>query len=453
MKKKLFKKAVAAVMAGCMVFSLAACGGSSQAPAQSGTETTEKEAASASESEASGTQETASGEKTKITFWAPFSGGDGDIMTSLVDEFNAQSETTEVEFMIIKSEEYYTKLLAAMTSDSAPTVAINHITRIKEYVVDELLEPLNDLGSAADVQWSDFTERLQQASQVDGSYYCMPIDTHLLLMHFNVDEFESMGLLEADGTVKVPAGEEAFFEYFNKIKEESGKMPLSGTSMNGLPMYVWYTLLTQFGGDVCDAEGKTATLDSDANRKALEIMMKMVDSEIWPKNQKNGAELFTGNVAVATINGDWAIPTFTGTEGLNFVSMAFPQLGTTDSVYADSHTLVMPKSANTTDAQKTSGMEFMKWLTDNTGKWAQSGHIPSKVSVMESEEFKALPFRENYAASANYAKFYPQVCGVAGLTEMTYRELATMIAGEQDVDTTMNNMQTQFQEILNSYNK
>ncbi len=451
MKKKLFKKAAAAVMAGCMVLSLAACGGNSAAPAQ--TETNTEPSAESAAEPAAETENTASAEKTKITFWAPFSGGDGDIMTSLVDEFNAQSETTEVEFMIIKSEEYYTKLLAAMTSDSAPTVAINHITRIKEYVVDDLLEPLDELGAASGVDWADFTERLQQASQVDGAFYCMPLDTHLLLMHFNADEFEKMGLLEADGTVKVPAGEEAFFEYFNKIKEQSGKMPLSGTSMNGLPMYVWYTLLTQFGGDVCDADGKTATLDSDANRKALEIMMKMVDSEIWPKNQKNGAELFTGNIAVATINGDWAIPTFTGTEGLNFVSMAFPQLGTTESVYADSHTLVVPKNANTTDVQKTSAMEFMKWLTDNTGKWAQSGHIPSKVSVMESEEFKSLPFRENYAESANYAKFYPQVCGVAGLTEMTYRELATMIAGEQDVDTTMNNMQTQFQEILDSYNK
>ena len=449
-KRNLVNKMTALVLAGTMTASLAACGGGQGAASGGGaseaTENTSKAAEGADTA-------APSGEKTKITYWAPFSGGDGDIMTALVDEFNAQSPTTEVEFMIIKSEEYYTKLLAAMTSDSAPTVAVNHITRIKEYVTDELLEPLDSLAADASVDWTGFTKRLQEASQVDGTHYCMPMDTHLLLMHFNTDEFEKMGLLEDDGTVIVPDGEEAFFEYFEKVKADSGKMPLSGTSMNGLPMYVWYTLLTQFGGDVCDADGKTATLDSDANRKALEIMMRMVDSEIWPKNQKNGAELFTGNVAVATINGDWAIPTFEGTNGLNFVSMSFPQLGTTKSVYADSHTLVIPKNANLTDAEKTSAMEFMKWITDNTGKWAQSGHIPSRTSVMESEEFKALPYRENYAESANYAKFYPQVCGVAGLTEMTYRELAAMIAGEQDVQATMDHMQEQFQEILDSYNR
>lgn len=400
-----------------------------------------------------GATEVKADEKQKITFWAPFSGGDGDIMTAMVDEFNEQSENVEVEFMIFKSEEYYTKLLAAMTSDSSPTVAVNHITRIKEYVTDDLLEPLDDLASAHGIEWAGFTENLEKAAQVDGTHYCLPMDTHLLLMHFNKDEFEKMGLLEEDGTVVVPRGEEAFFEYFNKIKEESGKMPLSGTSMNGLPMYLWYTLLTQYGGDVCDAEGKTATLDSEANKKALEVMMRMVDEEIWPKNQKNGAELFTGRVAVATINGDWAVPTFESTEGLNFVSMPFPQLTDTDAVYADSHTLVIPQNANLTDEEKDAAMEFMKWLTDNTDQWAQAGHIPSKTSVLESEEFKALPYRSIYAKSAEYAKIFPQICGVAGLTEMTYRELAAMIAGEQDVAETMDNMQAQFQEILDSYNK
>lgn len=400
-----------------------------------------------------GVTEVKADEKQKITFWAPFSGGDGDIMTAMVDEFNEQSENVEVEFMIFKSEEYYTKLLAAMTSDSSPTVAVNHITRIKEYVTDDLLEPLDDLASAHGIEWAGFTENLEKAAQVDGTHYCLPMDTHLLLMHFNKDEFEKMGLLEEDGTVVVPRGEEAFFEYFNKIKEESGKMPLSGTSMNGLPMYLWYTLLTQYGGDVCDAEGKTATLDSEANKKALEVMMRMVDEEIWPKNQKNGAELFTGRVAVATINGDWAVPTFESTEGLNFVSMPFPQLTDTDAVYADSHTLVIPKNANLTDEEKDAAMEFMKWLTDNTDQWALAGHIPSKTSVLESEEFKALPYRSIYAESAEYAKIFPQICGVAGLTEMTYRELAAMIAGEQDVTETMDNMQAQFQEILDSYNK
>ena len=161
-KRNLVKKMTALVLAGTMTASLAACGGGQGAASGGGaseaTENTSKAAEGADTA-------APSGEKTKITYWAPFSGGDGDIMTALVDEFNAQSPTTEVEFMIIKSEEYYTKLLAAMTSDSAPTVAVNHITRIKEYVTDELLEPLDSLAADASVDWTGFTKRLQEASQ------------------------------------------------------------------------------------------------------------------------------------------------------------------------------------------------------------------------------------------------------------------------------------------------
>lgn len=440
-KRRLKKRILAAVMAGGMTLLLGACGNEKGAAQENNSESKSSPAEAVSE------------KKTKITFWAPFSGGDGDIMTSMVDAFNEQSADTEVEFMIFKSEEYYTKLLAAMTSDSAPTVAVNHITRIKEYVTDDLLEPLDELADSAGVDWTGFTDNLQEASVIDGTHYCMPMDTHLLLMHFDTDAFKEMGLLEKDGTVQIPSGEEAFFSYFEEVKEKSGKMPLSGTSSNGLPMYLWYTLLTQYGGDICDSEGTKATLDTEANKKALEVMMRMVDEEIWPKNQKNGAELFTGKVAVATINGDWAIPTFEGTQGVNFVSMPFPQIGPNQAVYADSHTLVIPKSDKLTEEEKRSAMEFMKWVVDNTDMWAQAGHIPSKTEVIESDAFQSLPYRANYAPSAEYARIFPQVCGVAGLTEMSYRELAAMIAGEQDVETTMEHMQTQFQEILDSYNQ
>jgi len=393
--------------------------------------------------------------KTKVTFWSPFSGGDGDIMKELVAEFNAQSETTEVEFLIFKSEEYYTKLLAAMTTNSGPNVAINHITRIKEYVEDGLLLPLDSYAAEAGLNWGDFTGRLQEAAQVDGSYYAVPLDTHLLLMHFNKDLLEEIGMLEADGTVKIERGEEGFFKFFEEVKKRApeGVMPISGTSQYGLPMYLWYTLLTQYGGDILDETGTKATLDTPENKKALSIMMRMVENDIWPKNQKNGAEIFTAQKAVATINGVWALPIFESAEGLNFISIPFPQFTDTDSVYADSHSLVFPKNDNISDEERKAAMEFAVWLTNNSAKWGKAGHIPSKPSVAQSDEYQSLLYRKDYAPSAEYAKFYPQSTSIAGFTELIQRELAAMIAGEQDVDKTASNLQTEFQKLLDAKNK
>ncbi len=433
------KKAVALFLALCLAFAMTACTNNAN------------ESSNVSSAE-SGSQPATTGEKTKITFWSPFSGGDGDIMKSLVDAFNEASDTTEVEFLILKSEEYYTKLMVSMSSNTAPDTAIMHISRTLEFTNDNLIEPLDDLAAEAGVNWSDFTQALQDASLVDGKHYAMPLDTHLLLMHFNKEILGDIGMLDADGIPTMQPGEEGFFNYFNEVKSKvpASIMPISGTSSGGLPQYLWYTLLTQHGGEIQSEDGKTATLDTPENKKALSIIKKMVDTGLWPKNQKNGGEIFSAKSAAATINGNWGVPIFEGVEGLDFVSLAFPQFTDTKAVYADSHTLILPKQQNADPAKQKSVMEFMNWLTSNSVLWANAGHVPSKSAVLESEEFKSLPYRSDYAQSAEYAHFYPRSLSITGLIEVVQRELATMITGEQDVDTTAKNMQEGYQKLLDS---
>lgn len=399
---------------------------------------------------AAGATETAKpGEKTKITFWSPFSGGDGDIMKSIVADFNAQSKTSEVEFLIFKSEEYYTKLMVSVSSNSAPDTAIMHLSRMLEFTYDELLEPLNKLAADEGLNWSEFSEVLQNSAKIDGKYYAVPLDTHLLLMHFNTKWLGELGMLGPDGKPNLQRGEKAFFDYFNAVKAklDANQMPLSGTSQFGLPQYLWYTLLTQYGGDIQNADGTKATMDTPENKKALSVIKQMVDEGIWPKGQKNGAEIFTGFRAAATINGNWAIPIFENIKGMEFISLPFPQFTNVNSVYADSHTMVMPKSTQSA-AKKASVMEFMAWMSENTIAWAQAGHIPSKTKIVDSAEFKALPYRSEYAKSAEYAHFYPKSLALTGMIEVVQRELATMISGGQDVHTTAANMQSGYQKLL-----
>lgn len=399
---------------------------------------------------AAGAAEAGAKEKTKITFWSPFSGGDGDIMKKIVADFNAQSTTSEVEFLIFKSEEYYTKLMVSIASNAGPDAAIMHISRMLEFTDDGLLEPLNKLAADAGLNWAEFSKVLQDAAQIDGQYYAVPLDTHLLLMHFNTEWLRRLGMLDANGRPNMQRGEKAFFDYFSQVKSKLGanEMPLSGTSQFGLPQYVWYTLLAQYGGEIQNADGTKATLDTPENKKALSVIKQMVDSEIWPKGQKNGAEIFTGFLATATINGNWGIPIFEGINNLEFISLPFPQFTNTDAVYADSHTMIMPKKSGQSAAKKAAVMEFMSWMADNTLDWAEAGHIPSKAKIVESAEFQALPYRADYAKSAEWAHFYPKSLALTGMIEVVQRELATMIAGGQDVNTTAANMQSGYQKLL-----
>lgn len=450
------KRFLAIFLSLCMASSLVACGGSggsggSKSEAASGDTSGTSAPAASGSSEA---PPVPSGEKVKLAFWSPFSGGDGDIMKAMVKDYNAQSTVAEVEFLIFKSEEYYTKLLTSLTSDTAPDVAISHASRILEFSNDGLIEPLDDLAAGAGLRWDEFSGALDAATQIEGKHYAVPLDTHLLLMHFNLDLLREAGMIGEDGKPSMQPGEQGFFDYFNEVQSKlpSGVMPISGTSSFGLPQYLWYTLLTQHGGEIQSADGKTATLDTPENKQALTIMKKMVDTNLWPKNQKNGGEIFTARKASATINGNWGIPTFEKISGLNFISLPFPQFTDTKSVYADSHTLVMPRQKQADPNKQAAVMDFMNWMANNTAAWAQAGHVPSKTAVVESAEFQALPYRSEYAKSAEYAHFYPKSLCITGMIELVQRELATMIAGEQDVDTTAKNMQEGYQKLLDAQN-
>jgi multiple sugar transport system substrate-binding protein len=52
-------------------------------------------------------------------------------------------------------------------------------------------------------------------------------------------------------------------------------------------------------------------------------------------------------------------------------------------------------------------MTFVKWLVDNGWKWSKAGHLPTSIKVLESEELKKQPFRENYSSEVEYMEFLP----------------------------------------------
>src|SRR5690606_14104262 len=75
--------------------------------------------------EKSGSSDTNETGVTKLTFWTPLSGGDGDFMKGLVEDFNEANDDVEVEILNLKAEEYYTKFRTSVTSNQAPDIALS----------------------------------------------------------------------------------------------------------------------------------------------------------------------------------------------------------------------------------------------------------------------------------------------------------------------------------------
>ena len=117
--KRTMKRMTAWVMASAMMLGLAACGGSSssgEAQTPAATEAAKTEAAKA-ETTAPAAEAPAGGEKTKVNFWHSMSGSNGELLQSIVDDYNASQDKVEVvaEFQ----GDYYAAIAKAQTAIAA----------------------------------------------------------------------------------------------------------------------------------------------------------------------------------------------------------------------------------------------------------------------------------------------------------------------------------------------
>lgn len=71
----------------------------------------------------------------EISYWTPFTGGDGDTMQAMVDQFNAENPDIHVTHSPMVQEDLYEKLpLAVQTGNEVPDVCIVHISHVPEMV-------------------------------------------------------------------------------------------------------------------------------------------------------------------------------------------------------------------------------------------------------------------------------------------------------------------------------
>ena len=91
-----------------------------------------------------------------------------------------------------------------------------------------------------------------------------------------------------------------------------------------------------------------------------------------------------------------------------FNVVPFPAiLGTRQGAYADSHSLVIPKSAARPAQRTADAVTFIKGLLDRSSIWAGGGHIPAWLPVQTSKAFLDQKPQSNYVQAAFKAVYDP----------------------------------------------
>ena len=75
--------------------------------------------------------------------------------------------------------------------------------------------------------------------------------------------------------------------------------------------------------------------------------------------------------------------------------------------YADSHSLVIPRSSGRSAQRTADAVRFIKGLLDESAIWAGGGHVPAWLPVQTSKAFLSQKPQSNYVKAAFNAVYDP----------------------------------------------
>ncbi|MBE7683982.1 MULTISPECIES: ABC transporter substrate-binding protein [Paenibacillus] len=394
----------------------------------------------------------ASDGKVSLSFWTLFDGGDGANMQALVDEFNKTHPDIEVKNTKLAWGEYYTKLVTAVGNGNGPDIGISHSSRLPDLIDQGVVTELDTPAADAGVDWNSYNQNLLSAVTVDDQHYAVPIDTHAFIMFYNKKLLKEAGLLGEDGKPVLEQSADGFVSFLKTLKEKlpAKVTPFALSNNNDDPFRLWWSLYSQLGGnDVISDDLKSAAIDKEKGIQAADYIQKLYTEGYIKKNDPDFYKNFQSGTAAMTMTGVWTTGTWESTKDFEFGAMPIPKFYDQEATWGDSHTIILPLTQDEDEAKRKAAMIFADWVADNGQVWAKAGHIPSKPSVLEKQEFKDMPYRSDYSEVASVVKFSKKSTKTAQIREeVAFKFLNEVWVNKMTPADAMNNMEAGIQKIL-----
>lgn len=384
-------------------------------------------------------------DKDKLVFWSLFSGGDGGFMDQMIANYNATSPTKQVQSIMLVWADYYTKLQTAVAADKGPDLGVSHASSLPELVELGVVQPITSYLDELGVDMAaNYSQASIDAVTFDGEIYAVPLDTHAEIMYFNKDILEEAGVeLNAAGTVDINNVDE-FYAVCDKIKAvlPDGSSVISCTNNGDDPYRLWWATYFQMGGTpIVNEDGSEVTLNKEIAVKAAEFVKGLYDKGYIAAGIDDHQKFFQSGKAGIYTGGTWATGALEQTENLNFFAMPWPQMFDNKSCWADSHTFILPTKSARSEEDSKAAVEFMVFASQKDGvTWAGSGQIPAAKAVVESAEYKALPYRSSYMEELDYAVLPAKVSTFNAMKSGMIESLNALWTGSTDAAGAIDNL-------------
>ncbi len=350
-------------------------------------------------------------EPIKLTYYGGWTGTDLDIMTALVNKFNAEQTKIQVEFSSLQWTQMFTKFLTDYKAGNPPDIIATHTFEIGQFADMGVLD--DKAVASLGLNEADYMESAWKGCSYNGVQYAVPIGVNMHALIYNKDMYDKQGITAAPKT-----GEELIATAQKLTLDKNGKHPNEagfdannivqyglGFNMNHHTFYQFYGLLNQQDANTFSADMKELKLDEDKAAQALSFIQDLVFKyNVVPKGEKSAIDDFKAGKVATIVDGNWQLSGLEATS-LNWDTAVYPTVFGNGKMWGAAEGLMFPLNEKADDARKAAVSEFVKWVSNNSSSWGTSGQLPALKSALET--VKSLKGRAAYIEELNTVSFLP----------------------------------------------
>lgn len=384
--------------------------------------------------------------------------GEACIIQSIIRDFSQADNGITVTELPADWNSYYDAIKTMMVGGNPPHIIVMHKHRLPELAgIGALSEITADDYKEAGIDFADFTDNAIEGVTYKGKQYGVPFDFHAYLWHINLELFKKAGLMNADGSPKLPSSPEEFLEHARIMKAKAGVDYLTTNfSQVGPIMRVITALIMQQGVEPYTSDGPN--FDSDAGRNALTLMKTLSDEglvDVTVPRESYRAYFYGGNAAVI-IDGTWRVDAsdaVIGKEGValkDYYVASHPTIYSEPAAWADTHMWAIPSAIKKNDPEAfKAAMKLLDHINDHNLDWARTGHLPVRKSVLASDELKKMSHRSEYASTAEIAHYLGGAKKYGAIQDAIGKNLMEFFLNDKPLDDTLADIDAAIDDALN----
>ena len=377
--------------------------------------------------------------------------GECSIIQIMTNAYNAENPDNPVSTTVIDWPGY-TELNTRLAAGDAPDIMILHGIRIPNYASRGLLTPLDGYFEQYGIDPNDFTDAAREYVSYEGALYGVPLDLHGHLYYINLELWDQAGMLDENGLPIIPTNVDDWRAAAQTFFDATGKpffeFPAGGTDM----ARDWMAMVHQQGGSIQDADGNP-TMNTPEGLAALQFIVSVYDGVFSSVDGSTDRVAAFANAEVgSTREGTWQVNNIDAQAAqeaipLNeFYVTSFPQFFDQPATWSSTHAFIVPLGLNPDPARIDRVMKFLAWMTENNDVWAYTGHFPISQSFIASEDYLAIPHRQEYQNFQDTAIPMPRLSWVTAFEDIMNEEIQATVLGDKTPEQALVDAQSRFDD-------